>query len=52
MTDTILHEMAHALVGQVHGHDAVWQAQVLGCSGRRCHDVQLAFLEKWRSWSK
>jgi len=42
LTDTILHEIAHALVGQVHGHDAVWQAQAraLGCSGRRCHDVQ------------
>ena len=33
---------AHVLVGQAHGHDAVWQAQAraLGCSGRRCHDVQ------------
>jgi len=42
ITDTILHEIAHALVGQAHGHNAVWQAQAraLGCSGRRCHDVQ------------
>jgi len=38
ITDTILHEIAHVLVGQAHGHDAVWQAQAraLGCSGRRC----------------
>jgi hypothetical protein len=29
-------------VGQAHGHDQVWQATAvaLGCSGRRCHDVQ------------
>jgi predicted SprT family Zn-dependent metalloprotease len=42
ITDTILHEIAHALVGQDHGHDAVWRAQAraLGCSGRRCHDAQ------------
>ena len=40
--DTLLHEIAHALVGQAHGHDQVWQATAvaLGCSGRRCHDVQ------------
>ena len=25
--DTILHEVAHALVGPGHGHDAVWQAK-------------------------
>ncbi len=42
IADTILHEMAHALVGKDHGHDQVWHAQAiaLGCSGTRCHDVQ------------
>jgi predicted SprT family Zn-dependent metalloprotease len=36
--DTILHEIAHALVGPAHGHDAVWRAQALaiGCSAKRC----------------
>ena len=36
--DTILHEIAHALVGPQHGHDAVWKAKALeiGCSGERC----------------
>ena len=36
--DTILHEIAHALVGPEHGHDAVWRAKALeiGCSGERC----------------
>ncbi len=40
--DTILHEIAHALVGKDHGHDAVWRAKAveIGCSGERCHDVQ------------
>ncbi len=36
--DTILHEIAHALVGPEHGHDAVWRARArqIGCSGERC----------------
>ncbi len=36
--DTILHEIAHALVGPSHGHDAVWRATALGigCSAQRC----------------
>jgi predicted SprT family Zn-dependent metalloprotease len=42
LMDTILHEIAHALVGRVHNHDEVWRtkAQEIGCSGRRCHDLQ------------
>jgi len=40
--DTLLHEIAHALVGKAHGHDQIWQAKAvaLGCSGHRCHDAQ------------
>jgi predicted SprT family Zn-dependent metalloprotease len=36
--DTVLHEIAHALVGPQHGHDAVWRAtaQRIGCTGLRC----------------
>lgn len=36
--DTILHEIAHALVGPAHGHDAVWRAKALaiGSSAKRC----------------
>lgn len=35
--DTVLHEIAHALVGPGHGHDAVWRAEArrLGGSARR-----------------
>jgi predicted SprT family Zn-dependent metalloprotease len=36
--ETILHEIAHALVGPVHKHDVVWRAQAarLGCSTAAC----------------
>ena len=43
-TDTILHEIAHALVGREHHHDAVWKrkAREIGCGAERCHDVGFA----------
>ncbi len=36
ITDTLLHEIAHALVGVRHGHDDVWKQKCieLGCSPR------------------
>jgi predicted SprT family Zn-dependent metalloprotease len=36
--DTVLHEIAHALVGARHGHDAVWaaQARAIGGTAERC----------------
>jgi predicted SprT family Zn-dependent metalloprotease len=38
VTDTVLHEIAHALAGPRHGHDRVWRAiaRRIGCSGERC----------------
>lgn len=35
--ETVLHEIAHALVGPRHAHDAVWQAKArsIGSDGRR-----------------
>ena len=38
--DTILHEIAHALVGGFHGHDNVWRemAQSIGGTGNTYHD--------------
>ncbi len=42
IADTILHEIAHAIVGPKHGHDATWKAaaQQIGCTAERCHHVQ------------
>ena len=42
--DTILHEIAHALVGPRHGHDAVWRqkAREIGCTATRCHSLSFA----------
>ena len=36
--DTILHEIAHALAGPRHGHDATWRtiARRIGCNAERC----------------
>ena len=46
--DTILHEIAHALVGPRHGHDAVWRqkAREIGCTATRCHNLSFA-RAKW-----
>jgi len=43
--DTLLHEIAHALVGPQHGHDRVWQRQALaiGCNGARCYNAESEF---------
>ncbi|MCZ0945734.1 MAG: SprT-like domain-containing protein [Gammaproteobacteria bacterium] len=42
LIDTILHEIAHAIVGKAHNHDAVWatKAREIGCTGERTHAVR------------
>jgi len=44
VTDTILHEIAHALVGVRHGHDHVWQRKALeiGCNGERTANLNVS----------
>ena len=39
--DTLLHEIAHAIVGVEHRHDAVWRAKAreIGCKAERCSSV-------------
>lgn len=36
--NTILHEIAHALVGAEHGHDYIWRrkAREIGCNAEEC----------------
>lgn len=39
--NTILHEIAHALVGCENGHNHIWKRKALeiGCTGDRCADL-------------
>lgn len=41
--DVILHEIAHALVGQGHGHDSVWKAKAasIGCETKCQKEVTI-----------
>jgi predicted SprT family Zn-dependent metalloprotease len=41
--DTILHEIAHALVGPGHGHDVVWKRKCLeiGAKPHRCGPAEM-----------
>lgn len=49
--NTILHEIAHALVGPGHGHNAVWRrkATAIGCDGERYHKLDTNQLAPWRA---
>jgi predicted SprT family Zn-dependent metalloprotease len=42
--DTVLHEIAHALVGPRHHHDEIWRkrAREIGCSGERTHRLDFS----------
>ena len=49
--DTLLHEIAHALVGKKHGHDAVWKAKCreIGARPYRCYGSSVRRpVEKWK----
>jgi predicted SprT family Zn-dependent metalloprotease len=48
--DTILHEIAHALVGPGHHHNEVWRAKALeiGCNGKRCYSRDEVVMPKAR----
>ncbi|MDE0300843.1 MAG: SprT-like domain-containing protein [Candidatus Poribacteria bacterium] len=49
IVDTILHEIAHAIVGPNHNHDEAWKsvARRIGCTAKRCHQVDHT-LPRWR----
>lgn len=50
--NTMLHEIAHALVGAGHGHNEVWRRKAIeiGCDGKRCSsdkvEVQYKYVAK------
>jgi predicted SprT family Zn-dependent metalloprotease len=48
--DTILHEIAHALVGPGHGHDRVWKRKCLeiGARPKRCGEADMPD-GRWRA---
>ena len=48
--DTILHEIAHALVGPGHGHDAVWKKKCveIGAKPIRCGQAEMP-PGRWRA---
>lgn len=48
VVDTILHEIAHALVGCNRGHDYVWKQKALeiGCDGKRCYSTAEVVIPK------
>ncbi len=49
--NTILHEIAHALVGSGHGHDYVWfnKAIEIGCNGQRCSNDKVDIQAKYEA---
>jgi len=48
--DTILHEIAHALIGPGHGHGPEWkeQARAIGCNASRGYSGGIHVPKKWR----
>ena len=48
--DTILHEIAHAIVGHEHHHDEVWKkfAISIGCNGERCGNLEKESISETR----
>lgn len=52
--DTILHEIAHALVGKGHGHNHIWknQARAIGCRANRCKSIEVDVQPKYKAKCK
>lgn len=50
VVDTILHEIAHALVGSGNGHNKIWKAKAIeiGCTGERCYHGKVGVNESKR----
>lgn len=48
--NTILHEIAHALVGSMNGHNDVWRSKAvsIGCNGQRCTNSIMRVTPKYK----
>jgi predicted SprT family Zn-dependent metalloprotease len=48
--DTILHEIAHGLVGRKNGHNHVWQQKAIeiGCNGERLYHGEAHVMPKYK----
>jgi len=48
--DTILHEIAHALVGRKQGHNHIWKQQAIeiGCNGQRLYRGEANIKAKYK----
>lgn len=48
--NTLLHEIAHALIGAGHGHNSAWRskAMAIGCNGQRCTDSVVKAVPKYK----
>lgn len=48
--NTMLHEIAHALVGPGHGHDRVWERKALeiGCDGKKYYSRKNTIQPKYK----
>lgn len=49
--NTILHEIAHALVGQQVGHGPAWRSKAIaiGCNGERCTSGIVQIARPWQA---
>lgn len=49
--NTILHEIAHALLGKGHGHNRLWQSKAvsIGCNGERCSSGTIEMKRTWQA---
>jgi hypothetical protein len=50
--NTAMHEIAHALVGSRHGHDAIWKAKTkeIGCTGERLGHIAVKAPHKYQMY--
>jgi len=48
VNNTLLHEIAHALVGIGHGHNKTWKQKAveIGCNGQRCGQFDIEIKPK------